>query len=117
MNHNLLIVLLTTFGLPAVASIIAFSVARLMPKEKAVESGRSFGNKIGEWLDNIGNSKIGKKAMDTLEEGPISTGCRYLIAVVEGILESLDHDEVKLSVEKKINTDITKAFDEAMRKE
>jgi hypothetical protein len=116
MDKGLLVKILLGVGIPTIASAISLFALRVFPKDKAAGSGRSLGRKIGIWVDTIGNSKIGKKAMDTLEEGPMSTACRWAISVIEGILEVVDHDEVKLSVEKKINSDITAAYNEAMNK-
>jgi hypothetical protein len=115
MDKGTLITILVTAGVPVIVSAISAILLRLFPKEKVSAQGRALGRKIGIWLDTLGNGKLGKKAMDTLEEGPISTAVRWVISVAEGTLEGLDHDEVKLSVEKKINSDILRAFEEAMK--
>lgn len=69
-------------GVGAVTGCAIF--LKFFPKEKL----RSFivpaCGKAGDLVSKLGNSKLGQKAMDALEEGPI---CTLLYVIIEGITE------------------------------
>ena len=63
-------------GIAVTVAIAAF--VRFVPKQKMMSVVGSFMFNLGKTISKFGNSKIGKKSMDKIEEGVFNT----LIAVI-----------------------------------
>lgn len=62
-------ILLCTVTIPVLSGIFL----RVYPKQKLMNMTGPIAFKAGQAVSFFGNTNIGKKAMDALEEGPIST--------------------------------------------
>ena len=111
---EILVSLLSQIGIPAGVGVACLLVARFFPKEKALSVAKIF-RKWGRLVSKIGNTKLGKKSMDRLEEGPISTILGFIGMCVYEFSAGLSEDNVKAEVKKKINPELMQAFDEAMK--
>jgi len=91
MNAGTITVIVLTV-LPALIALFAWK----FPKNKAINAGDSHGVVIGKVVSSFGNSKLGKKAMSLLEEGPIATIIGYGMSFLTGFGKGLFSDnEVK----------------------
>ena len=124
MNETLVSIAIAV-GVPMILGIIA----RVFPKQKALNLVGKPARKFGQIVSALGNSKLGAKAMNQIEEGPISTVTAMLIHAVKEFEAGLNEDNlvvpenpyctssvVKKKMEKKVPGDIKKAFDEAFKK-
>lgn len=69
---------------------------RYVPKAKAISAGDKHGEFLGILVSNIGNSKLGKKIWNKIEEGPIVTGLAYLMSLCVSFGKNLLKDnEIK----------------------
>ena len=107
--------LVAQVGIPAAVGIVCLLVARLFPKEKALNAAKVF-RKWGKLVSRLGNTKLGKKSMDRLEEGPIATIIGFVGMCVSEFSAGLSEDNVKEEVKRKIPQELTAAFDEALKK-
>ena len=102
-------------GIPAAVGIVCLIFARFFPKEKALSIAKVF-RKWGKLVSKLGNTKLGKKSMDRLEEGPIATLLGFIGTCISEFAAGLAEDNVTEQVKKKIDPSLLKAFDEAIKK-
>lgn len=67
-------------GLAVSAAVTAF--LRFYPKGRAIEDGGKIGDLIGTVISNFGNSKLGKKIWNKVEEGPITTMLAFAMSFI-----------------------------------
>jgi hypothetical protein len=89
MNEQMTIFVVGSIVVPVVLAVIA----RVIPKAKAIASGDSLGEKFGVAVSVFGNGRIGKKAMDTIEEGPINTVLAFVMAFAVGFGKGMNRDK------------------------
>jgi hypothetical protein len=89
MNEQMTIFVVGSIVVPVVLAVIA----RVVPKSKAIASGDSLGEKLGIAMSTLGNHRIGKKAMDAIEEGPINTVLAFIMAFSVGFGKGMNKDK------------------------
>ena len=81
------------------AVVASASFLKFYPKAKLQLGFDAFMYKVGKVISLLGNSKIGRKAMDTLEEGPIATlitvGVSGFLSLGKGLVSDYADREVK----------------------
>ena len=108
--NEALISIAVAVGIPVILGIIA----RVFPKQKALNLVGKPARRFGRVVSALGNSKLGTKAMNKIEEGPISTVTAMLIHAVKEFEVGLSEDNLKAKMEDKVPVDIKKAFEEAL---
>lgn len=88
MSDNMTIFVVGSIVVPVILAIIA----RVIPKQNAIATGDSLGEKLGIIVSTLGNSRLGKKAMDAIEEGPIHTLIGFLMAFLVAFGRGLKKD-------------------------
>jgi len=67
-------------GIAVTAAVAAF--LRFYPKGRAIEDGGKIGDLVGTVISTFGNSKLGKKIWNKVEEGPITTMLAFCMAFI-----------------------------------
>lgn len=88
MSDNITIFVVGSIVVPVILAIIA----RVIPKQKAIATGDSLGEKLGIIVSTFGNSRLGKRAMDAIEEGPIHTLIGFLMSFLVAFGRGLNKD-------------------------
>lgn len=88
MSDNMMIFVVGSILVPVILAVIA----RVIPKHKAIATGDSLGEKLGVIVSVFGNSRLGKKTMDAIEEGPIHTLIGFLMAFLVAFGRGLNKD-------------------------
>ena len=103
-------------AIPGGITLGCLLVARFFPKKKALGIAGNF-RRLGRLLSKIGNTKLGKKSMSKLEEGPIATFLGFIGMCISEFSAGLAEDNVKEDIKKKLEkTEMGKAFDQALKK-
>jgi hypothetical protein len=89
MNEQMTIFVVGSIVIPVALAVFA----RVIPKSKAISSGDSIGEKLGIAMSKLGNNRIGKKAMDAIEEGPITTALAFIMAFAVGFGKGMNRDK------------------------
>jgi hypothetical protein len=86
------------------------AVARFWPKEKAIALADRLGTIIGKAITTFGNSRVGKKVWNKVEEGPITTALAFIMALCVRIGSVMVEDNNIKSIvpKKKIEPEVTK---------
>lgn len=108
--------LLAQWGLPAVIGLVCFIVAKYFKKEKALSIAKKVFRPLGRKLSKFGNTKLGKKSMNKLEEGPISTILGFIGMCISEFAAGMAEDNIKEKIRSKVDPNIMKAFEEAIEK-
>jgi hypothetical protein len=114
MNETLQAILINV-GIPGAAFILCGIIARVFPKQKAMDITGAPAEKFGRLLSAIGNTKLGKKSMDRIEEGPLSTIVAVVINMAQRFQKGLQADNIKESVEKKVDKNLMQSYNDAMK--
>lgn len=109
--NELLIKIGIGVAIPAILGI----VAKIWPKEKAKNTIGPVFRKFGKLLSTLGNSRLGSKSMNAIEEGPISTIVACVIHAANEFSAGLAEDNVKEKVKEQIPKEISDAFNEAVK--
>ena len=114
MNETLQVILIKA-GIAGAIFIISGIIARVFPKQKAMDITGAPAEKFGLFLSALGNTRLGKKSMDRLEEGPISTIVAIVINMGQRFQKGLRADNLKEKMEKEVNKDINKSYQDAVK--
>jgi hypothetical protein len=74
------------------------AIARTYPKEKAIALGNKLGDIVGLAITNFGNSRIGKKLWNKVEEGPITTVLAFLMAFFVHVGKKMVEDNYNVDI-------------------
>jgi hypothetical protein len=72
----------TVLGVPTLIGGIGVLVAWMVPKEGANEKADAIASALYRFTETKGNSKLGKKLTDELEQGPIVTIAYFVIRIL-----------------------------------
>lgn len=109
------------FGVSGVVLGGVAAIARAWPKEKAIALANRLGDIIGTAITTFGNSRVGKKVWNKVEEGPITTLIAFIIALCVRIGSKMVEDnyikamvnkqpadkQIDIKIEKEIDVDST----------
>jgi len=114
--NEMLHTILINVGIPGAISIICLIIAHKFPKQKALDITGAACEKFGRLVSAIGNTRLGKKSMDKLENDIISKIVDIVINGAQRFLKGCKADNIKESVEKKIDKNLLNSFNDAMKK-
>ena len=80
MMNNTIVQWLIGLGISGAFTLGISALARYYPKQKAIELANKWGDIVGPAISKFGNSKVGKKIWNKVEEGPIVTALAFVMA-------------------------------------
>lgn len=90
---------LIQWGIGIAVTTVVAAFFRFCPKQKLMNASGPWAHNIGKILSGVGNLRIGKKAMNKVEEGPICTivavGMHILNEFGRGLVSDNNTDENK----------------------
>jgi len=90
--ENPIVQWLINLGIGGIVLAVVAGIAKVWPKEKAIALANKIGDIIGTAITTFGNSRLGKKIWNKVEEGPITTALAFVIALCVRIGSKMVYD-------------------------